>query len=254
MNDNDVMIFGMQHAERTLETLLAQSNELQKRGRLHNHPTRDEYIDFAYGNTVLSNPNVTKEMVEKAADELFASKPEDFFFRPDTCPTCRCFVFPEDATEERAPMTYTPERPSFKEIYMSLAWNLSKRSTCVRLRVGTVIASTDYRRVLAVGYNGNARGEPNICDRLGDQAVGSCGCLHAESNAIINCSEPRSTSKIVFVTTLPCVMCAKMLVNLGGVELVVWGEDYRIKDSLALLERAGIGQERLAPRDGQISY
>ena len=56
-------------------------------------------------------------------------------------------------------------RPTFEEIYLSLAFSLAERSTCKRLRVGTVITSTDYRKVLAVGYNGNASGLPNRCDR-----------------------------------------------------------------------------------------
>ncbi|MCP4038631.1 MAG: cytidine deaminase, partial [bacterium] len=57
------------------------------------------------------------------------------------------------------------ERPSFESIYMDLARTLANRSTCIRLNVGTVITSTDYRKVLAVGYNGNATGLPNQCDR-----------------------------------------------------------------------------------------
>ena len=48
------------------------------------------------------------------------------------------------------------ERPSFESIYMGLAEAMAERSTCSRLKVGAVITSTDYRKVLAVGYNGNA--------------------------------------------------------------------------------------------------
>ena len=45
-----------------------------------------------------------------------------------------------------------------------------------------MITSTDFRKVLAVGYNGNATGLANSCDR--DEA-GNCGCLHSEENAVI---------------------------------------------------------------------
>lgn len=78
-------------------------------------------------------------------------------------------------------------RPSFPEVYMRLALTLAARSTCRRLCVGTVITSTDYRKVLAVGYNGNAAGLPNTCDR---EEPGNCGCLHSEENAVINCDAP----------------------------------------------------------------
>ncbi len=128
-------------------------------------------------------------------------------------------------------------RPSFENIYLKLAQTLAERSTCRRLKVGTVITTTDYRKVLAVGYNGNASGLPNSCDR---EEPGNCGCLHSEENAVINCDAPRSTDKIVFVTHLPCVMCAKRLINLGNVKRIFYGEEYRIRDSVELLEKVGI--------------
>lgn len=133
-------------------------------------------------------------------------------------------------------------RPSFQTIYMSLAQTLAKRSTCHRLQVGTVITSTDFRKVLAVGYNGNATGLHNGCDR---DEPGNCGCLHSEENAVINCDAPRTIEKFVFVTHLPCVQCAKRLINLGNVKSVFYFEDYRIKDSIQLLNSVGIQVEQL---------
>ena len=128
-------------------------------------------------------------------------------------------------------------RPSFQKIYLDLAHTLAERSTCKRLRVGTVITSTDFRKVLAVGYNGNATGLHNGCDR---DEPGNCGCLHSEENAVINCDAPRLIEKIVFVTHLPCVQCAKRLINLGNVKVIYYGQDYRLKDSLDLLASVGI--------------
>ncbi len=128
-------------------------------------------------------------------------------------------------------------RPSFQKIYLELAQTLAARSTCHRLQVGTVITSTDFRKVLAVGYNGNATGLHNGCDR---DEPGNCGCLHSEENAVINCDAPRYTEKLAFVTHLPCVQCAKRLINLGNVKKVYYGQDYRIKDSLDLLRSVGI--------------
>lgn len=128
-------------------------------------------------------------------------------------------------------------RPSFETIYLKLAIALSERSGCKRLKVGTVITTTDFRKVLAVGYNGNAMGLPNTCDR---EDPGNCGCLHSEENAIINCDSSRYIEKLVFVTHLPCVACAKRLMNLGEVKTVYYAQDYRIKDSIELLNKAGI--------------
>ncbi len=129
------------------------------------------------------------------------------------------------------------ERPSFEEVYMQFAETIARRSTCQRLSVGTVITTTDYRKVLAVGYNGNASGLENSCDR---DEPGNCGCLHSEENAVINCDAPRATKKFVFVTHLPCTACAKRLINMGNVERVIYKNDYRKTCSLDLLESVGI--------------
>lgn len=139
-------------------------------------------------------------------------------------------------------LTPIKRRPPFSEIYMRLAFLLSERSTCQRMGVGTVITSTDYRKVLAVGYNGNASGLPNKCDR--DEA-GNCGCLHSEENAVINCDTPRNIEKCVFVTHCPCSACAKRLINLGNVVKVFYCNDYRNKDSLDLFKTVGIAVEKI---------
>ena len=129
------------------------------------------------------------------------------------------------------------DRPSFEEVYMQFADTIARRSTCKRLAVGTVITTIDYRKVLAVGYNGNASGLENTCDR---EEPGNCGCLHSEENAVINCDAPREIKKFVFVTHLPCVACAKRLINLGNVEKVVYGNSYRKMDAIKVLEFVGI--------------
>jgi dCMP deaminase len=134
------------------------------------------------------------------------------------------------------------ERPSFESIYMGLAESMAERSTCGRLKVGAVITSPDYRKVLAVGYNGNAAGLPNCCD---SDEPGNCGDLHAELNAVINCDAPRAQAKVVFVTHAPCVMCSKALINLGNVRRVFYRNEYRAS-GVDLLRQVGIYVVRLA--------
>lgn len=126
-------------------------------------------------------------------------------------------------------------RPSFTSIHLDFARGLSRRSACRRLQVGCVITTVDYRRVLAFGYNGNARGLEDDCD---SDTVGACGCVHAEEAAAISCVS--TERKVVFSTHLPCKMCAKRLLNLGGVERVVYAETYRSSDSVQLFQLAKI--------------
>ncbi|MFO0549634.1 MAG: hypothetical protein U0271_14670 [Polyangiaceae bacterium] len=105
-------------------------------------------------------------------------------------------------------------RPAFPTIYLALARSLAARSTCMVDPVGAVITSVDFRKVLAIGYRGNATGLANQCDREGPD----CGCLHGEENAVIQCDAARSEPKIVFSTAMPCRACVKRLINLGGVQ------------------------------------
>src|SRR6266550_2535309 len=75
-----------------------------------------------------------------------------------------------------------PDRIPLEEVYMRMAEELAKRSTCARLQVGSVITSGDLTQVLGIGYNGNARGLPNRCDGT---EPGRCGCIHSEANALV---------------------------------------------------------------------
>ncbi len=140
----------------------------------------------------------------------------------------------------------TPDRPSFEEVLMDFAQAISRRSTCKRLQVGTVITTPDFRKVLAIGYNGNASGLPNTCDR---DEPGNCGCLHSEENAVINCDSPRLTEKYVFVTHVPCPACAKRLINLGGVRRVILKNDYRLRDAIQILCQANIDVFQLVGKE-----
>ena len=49
----------------------------------------------------------------------------------------------------------------------------------------------------------------------------------------------------MFVTHLPCVMCAKRLLNLGGVQRIYYSQEYRIAAARELLEQNGIQVKRL---------
>ena len=133
-------------------------------------------------------------------------------------------------------------RPSFDMIFMILAQNLMGRSTCSRLKVGCVIVSEDYDHIYAIGYNGNAKGFPNKCD---SDEPGKCGCLHAEDNACIKCRAPVGQKLRVFCTHNPCVMCAKRLVNLGGVISLQYSTEYRSTEGIDVLLRAGISVSRV---------
>ena len=121
------------------------------------------------------------------------------------------------------------------EVYMRMAEELAKRSTCVRLQVGTVVTDALLQNVLAIGYNGNARGLPNKCDT---SVPGQCGCIHSEVNALVK-APGSMRDKVVFVTNSPCVMCAKLMIN-SGVTHVFYRRAYRDPSGVELLSSASV--------------
>ena len=128
-----------------------------------------------------------------------------------------------------------PERIPLEEVYMRMAEELAKRSTCARLQVGSVVTTGDLTQVVGIGYNGNARGLPNACD---GSEPGRCGCLHSETNALIKAGA-QERDKVMFITASPCVMCAKMVIN-SNVSRVYYRSAYRDRSGLLTLERGGV--------------
>ena len=65
--------------------------------------------------------------------------------------------------------------------------------------------------------------------------------LHAEANAITKVSRTNNSSEgaTLYVTASPCIECAKLIIQ-SGIVRVVYGEEYRIRDGIELLQRAGI--------------
>src|SRR5205823_3333293 len=139
------------------------------------------------------------------------------------------------ATVQVAETRTVPARIPLEEVYMRMAEELAKRSTCARNQVGAVIATSDLTQVLGIGYNGNARGLPNACDST---EPGKCGCIHGEQNSLIKAGASMP-GKVMFVTVSPCVMCAKMIVNCN-VDRVYYRNPYRDAAGLDVLRRAGV--------------
>jgi dCMP deaminase len=130
---------------------------------------------------------------------------------------------------------YKVDRIPLFEVYMRMADELAKRSTCARLQVGTVITDGALEHVVALGYNGNARGFPNQCD---SETPGACGCIHSEQNAVVK-ADGHLRDKVAFVTASPCVMCAKLLIQ-ANVTHVFYRDPYRKPDGLNVLRAGGV--------------
>ena len=126
------------------------------------------------------------------------------------------------------------ERPTYDEYFMEMAHIVSKRSTCIRRKVGAILVKDKH--ILSTGYNGAPKGLKH-CSEVGclrqDMKIPSgerhelCRGLHAEQNAIIQSSVFGVSIKgsTLYCTNTPCVVCVKMLIN-AGVEEIVYSGDY----------------------------
>ncbi len=121
--------------------------------------------------------------------------------------------------------------------YMRMARIWAENSYCVRRQVGALIVKD--KMIISDGYNGTPVGFENICEN--EDGFTKPYVLHAEANAItkIARSNNNSNGATLYVTTSPCIECAKLIIQ-AGIVRVVYGEEYHLTDGIDLLRRAGI--------------
>lgn len=108
------------------------------------------------------------------------------------------------------------QTPTREEFYLGLGLWASQRSTCLRARVGCVVAKESG--VIAVSYNGAPKGAPHCLDIGCILVEGHCiTATHAEINAIAHCAKLGISTfgANLFVTHSPCTTCAKAIVRAG---------------------------------------
>lgn len=146
-------------------------------------------------------------------------------------------------------MAVKPQRPSWAQYFMKITALVAERSTCTRRSVGAIIVKD--KRILSTGYNGAPSGLPHCLDigcMRADLNVPSgerhelCRGIHAEQNAIIQAAYHGVSVKDadIYCTNLPCVICAKMIIN-AGIRRIYYESGYADDISQQMLEDAGIG-------------
>lgn len=120
------------------------------------------------------------------------------------------------------------------DMYLNCAETFAYRSTCIKRHYGAVIVKNDA--VISTGYNGSPRGKINCCE-LGfcprikqdlhqGEGYDICRAIHAEINAIINCSREQTIGADLYLVGLnpinrsiyeakPCPICARTIIQAG---------------------------------------
>jgi dCMP deaminase len=120
-------------------------------------------------------------------------------------------------------------------IRMALIW--AENSYCKRRKVGALIVKE--KMIISDGYNGTPAGFENVCEDDNDHTYPYV--LHAEANAITKVARSNNSSDgaTLYVTSSPCIECAKLIIQ-SGIRRVVFSEYYRLNDGIELLKKAGI--------------
>lgn len=121
--------------------------------------------------------------------------------------------------------------------YLRMAGIWSENSYCQRRKVGALIVKD--KMIISDGYNGTPSGFANVCES--PEGVTYPYVLHAEANAITKVARSNNSSAgaTLYVTSSPCLECAKLIIQ-AGIVRVVYSELYRITDGIDLLNRAGV--------------
>jgi dCMP deaminase len=139
-------------------------------------------------------------------------------------------------------------RPNWDEYFLSIADLVATRSTCMRRNVGAVVVKN--KQILATGYNGAPTGIEH-CDKKGclrqelnipsGERHELCRALHAEQNAFLQAARHGISldGATLYITTQPCSICAKMIIN-AGVQKIVYKGAYPDEFALEFIKDAGI--------------
>lgn len=120
---------------------------------------------------------------------------------------------------------------------------VKEKSDCERKKIGAVFVNHEFE-ILATGYNNPPSGFAfSHCDGqktcLNDQ--GHCTrTIHAEQNAIVQAAKRGVALRdsMMFCNYSPCVVCAKLLVNLK-IRGICYDLDYDV-EGLSILRKANI--------------
>ena len=143
---------------------------------------------------------------------------------------------PESTTDQQ-------RQAQFDRRYLEMAQIWAKNSYCRRRQVGALLVKG--RMIISDGFNGTPSGFENECED--ENNCTKPYVLHAEANAITKVAKSGNSSDgaTLYVTSSPCMECAKLIIQ-AGIKRVVYCDEYRNADGLALLERAGVVVERIA--------
>jgi len=121
-------------------------------------------------------------------------------------------------------------------VFANFVADLSTLSKCEERKVAAIITDKAMTQIYSIGLNGGPKGLVDCMCKID----GKYGCVHAEINALVKCTNTES-DKVMFVTLSPCKQCAAAIINApGGFSTVYYLEQWKDTTGIELLRKAGI--------------
>lgn len=142
--------------------------------------------------------------------------------------------------------TTQPKQLLLDKRYMRMAFIWAENSYCKRRKVGALLVKDQM--IISDGYNGTPSGFENVCEDENNRTKPYV--LHAEANAITKIARSGNSSEgaTLYVTSSPCIECAKLIIQ-AGIKRVVYADSYRLSEGTELLERAHIELATVDPAE-----
>lgn len=165
------------------------------------------------------------------------------------------------------------QRPSWDEFFMFQAITCATRHSCLKRGVGAVIVKD--KRIIGTGYNGAAAGLRSSLDMgecfyegLAHEESNTnnkdltqikeifkiyCLAVHAEANAMSQCSRNDVKGSIVYITNFPCPKCVQDVIITNGVSgIKVWKE--YLADYTLTIDEKRASERKLLEAGIAVSY
>lgn len=134
------------------------------------------------------------------------------------------------------------------EHFIKLAFDISKHSKAIRLKVGAIIVDSTNNIISSGSNNMPKIGFSSCCEYINDnnELTTRPDLIHAEENAIGYAAKRgyKCEGATIFITDSPCLQCAKLIYS-AGIKKVVYCRKYRIDAGLWFLEKVGIEVEQI---------
>ena len=147
-------------------------------------------------------------------------------------------------------------RPTWDDLFIKTAIEISKRSTCLRMKVGAILVKDT--RIISMGYNGVTPGRkhcedyfheryqieyfdtPEFLEEHGKFSIRNE--VHAEMNLLAFAAKIgiKVDGATLYVTNSPCINCSKVLCVSGIVKVFYHNKYDRGIEGVEFLEENGI--------------